>query len=133
MDGGRRNAPPSFLGLCEDKRPEDVVREKEAARKRRASVQFSRSKFRFSTMRAPLLVIDGDSFAHRAYHALPKTIRRRGGKGSLGILLLFSVSASVTRQTMGGWAGFAIDSRYRFEINCLGATVGCSTRNYCPA
>ena len=25
----------------------------------------------------PLLVIDGDSFAHRAYHALPKTIHRR--------------------------------------------------------
>jgi DNA polymerase-1 len=24
----------------------------------------------------PLLIIDGDSFAHRAYHALPKTIRR---------------------------------------------------------
>ena len=24
----------------------------------------------------PLLVIDGDSFAHRAYHALPKSIRR---------------------------------------------------------
>jgi hypothetical protein len=28
----------------------------------------------------PLLVIDGDSFAHRAYHALPKTIRRKDGK-----------------------------------------------------
>jgi DNA polymerase-1 len=27
----------------------------------------------------PLLVVDGDSFAHRAYHALPKSIRRRGG------------------------------------------------------
>jgi len=27
----------------------------------------------------PLLVVDGDSFAHRAYHALPKTMRRRGG------------------------------------------------------
>jgi hypothetical protein len=26
--------------------------------------------------RRPLLVIDGDSFAHRSYHALPKTIRR---------------------------------------------------------
>jgi hypothetical protein len=25
--------------------------------------------------RRPLLVIDGDSFAHRSYHALPKTIR----------------------------------------------------------
>jgi DNA polymerase-1 len=28
----------------------------------------------------PLLVVDGDSFAHRAYHALPKTIRRAGGR-----------------------------------------------------
>jgi hypothetical protein len=26
----------------------------------------------------PLLVIDGDSFAHRAYHGLPKSIRRHG-------------------------------------------------------
>ncbi|MGE5366119.1 MAG: 5'-3' exonuclease [Betaproteobacteria bacterium] len=29
--------------------------------------------------RRPLLVIDGDSFAHRAYHALPKNIRRDRG------------------------------------------------------
>jgi exodeoxyribonuclease-3 len=29
-----------------------------------------------ASVRRPLLVIDGDSFAHRAYHALPKTIRR---------------------------------------------------------
>jgi DNA polymerase-1 len=28
----------------------------------------------------PLLVVDGDSFAHRAYHALPKTIRRSDGR-----------------------------------------------------
>jgi DNA polymerase-1 len=28
----------------------------------------------------PLLVLDGDSFAHRAYHALPKSIRRRDGR-----------------------------------------------------
>src|SRR6185503_18059318 len=28
----------------------------------------------------PLLVIDGDSFAHRSYHALPKTILRSDGK-----------------------------------------------------
>jgi len=34
----------------------------------------------------PLLVIDGDSFAHRSYHALPKTIRRRGNKGGGAIL-----------------------------------------------
>ena len=31
----------------------------------------------------PLLVVDGDSFAHRAYHAIPKSIRRRdGGPGN---------------------------------------------------
>ena len=30
--------------------------------------------------RRPLLVIDGDSFAHRSYHALPKTIRRSDGR-----------------------------------------------------
>ena len=33
--------------------------------------------------RPPLLVVDGDSFAHRAYHALPKSMRRSdGGPGN---------------------------------------------------
>jgi exodeoxyribonuclease III len=36
--------------------------------------------------REPLLVIDGDSFAHRSYHALPKTIMRRGRKPAGAIL-----------------------------------------------
>jgi DNA polymerase I len=32
----------------------------------------------------PLLVMDGDSFAHRAYHGVPKTIRRKdGGPGNM--------------------------------------------------
>ncbi|MGZ8402292.1 MAG: 5'-3' exonuclease, partial [Rhodoplanes sp.] len=30
--------------------------------------------------RRPLLAVDGDSFTHRSYHALPKTILRRGGR-----------------------------------------------------
>jgi DNA polymerase-1 len=34
----------------------------------------------------PLLVVDGDSFAHRAYHALPKSIRRRDGGGGGAIV-----------------------------------------------
>jgi DNA polymerase I len=34
----------------------------------------------------PLLVVDGDSFAHRAYHALPKTIRRRDNKSAGAIV-----------------------------------------------
>jgi len=37
-------------------------------------------------MTGPLLIIDGDSFAHRSYHALPKTIRRKGNKGGGAIL-----------------------------------------------
>jgi len=37
-------------------------------------------------VRRPLLVVDGDSFAHRVYHALPKTIRRRGNKGAGAIV-----------------------------------------------
>lgn len=36
--------------------------------------------------RRPLLVIDGDSFAHRAYHGLPKSIRRHGNKGGGAIV-----------------------------------------------
>jgi len=37
----------------------------------------------------PLLAIDGDSFAHRAYHALPKSIRRGDG-GPAGALVGFT-------------------------------------------
>ena len=37
-------------------------------------------------MSRPLLAVDGDSFAHRAYHALPKTIRPCGDKGGGAIL-----------------------------------------------
>jgi len=35
---------------------------------------------------APLLVIDGDSFAHRAYHAVPKSVRRSDGRGGGAIV-----------------------------------------------
>jgi len=34
----------------------------------------------------PLLAIDGDSLAHRAYHALPKTIRRAEGRPAGAVL-----------------------------------------------
>ena len=37
-------------------------------------------------MSQPLLVIDGDNFAHRSYHALPKSIRRKGGGGAGAIV-----------------------------------------------
>lgn len=59
-------------------------------------------------MRRPLLIIDGDSFAHRAYHALPKTIRRRGNKGAGAILgfanfLLRFYETENPRAVVVGW------------------------------
>jgi DNA polymerase I len=58
--------------------------------------------------RRPLLVIDGDSFAHRSYHALPKTILRRGGKGGGAIVgfanfLLRLYQAERPRAVLVGW------------------------------
>jgi DNA polymerase I len=56
----------------------------------------------------PLLVIDGDSFAHRAYHGLPKTIRRAGNKGGGAIVgfanyLLRLYEAERPRTVFVGW------------------------------
>jgi DNA polymerase I len=56
----------------------------------------------------PLLVIDGDSFAHRAYHGLPKTIRRRGNKGAGAIVgfanfLLRLYESEKPRAVLVGW------------------------------
>lgn len=56
----------------------------------------------------PLLVVDGDSFAHRAYHGLPKTIRRAGNKGGGAIVgfanyLLRLYVAELPRAVVVGW------------------------------
>ena len=56
----------------------------------------------------PLLVIDGDSFAHRAYHALPKSLRRKGGRGAGAIVgfanfLLRLYGAERPRAVLAGW------------------------------
>jgi DNA polymerase I len=56
----------------------------------------------------PLLVIDGDSFAHRAYHAVPKSIRRAGNKGAGAIVgfanfLLRLYEAEQPRAVLVGW------------------------------
>jgi DNA polymerase-1 len=58
--------------------------------------------------RRPLLVVDGDSFAHRAYHGVPKTVRRRGGKPGGAIVgfanfLLRMYAAEHPRAVLVGW------------------------------
>jgi DNA polymerase-1 len=59
-------------------------------------------------MTGPLLVIDGDSFAHRSYHAMPKTIRRRGNRGGGAIVgfanfLLRLYETEQPRAVLVGW------------------------------
>jgi DNA polymerase I len=68
----------------------------------------------------PLLIIDGDSFAHRAYHALPKTIRRKGNKGAGAILgfaniLLRLYEQERPRAVLVGWDTLATPT-YRSEL-----------------
>ena len=58
--------------------------------------------------RTPLLVVDGDSFAHRSYHALPKTIRRAGDRGGGAIVgfanfLLRLYESEQPRAVLVGW------------------------------
>ncbi len=56
----------------------------------------------------PLLAVDGDSFAHRAYHALPKTIRRKGKRPAGAIVgfanfLLRIYETERPRAVVVGW------------------------------
>jgi exodeoxyribonuclease-3 len=58
--------------------------------------------------KGPLLVIDGDNFAHRSYHGLPKTIRRSDGSGAGAIVgfanfLLRLYDAEQPRAVIVGW------------------------------
>jgi len=59
-------------------------------------------------MTRPLLAIDGDNFAHRAFHALPKTIRRKDGRPAGAIVgfanvLLGLIEHEQSRAVVVGW------------------------------
>jgi DNA polymerase I len=68
----------------------------------------------------PLLVIDGDSLAHRAYHALPKTFRRAEGKPGNALLgfsnfLLRLWDSEQPRAVLVGWDSLEHPT-YRHEL-----------------
>ena len=70
-------------------------------------------------MKRPLLVIDGDSLAHRAYHALPKTIRRADRRPSNAIVgftnfLLRLWDSEQPRAVVVGWDTLEVPT-YRHE------------------
>ena len=71
-------------------------------------------------MSAPLLVVDGDSFAHRAFHALPRSIRRADGRpGNLltgfTSMLLRLWEAERPRAVVVGWDTLFVPT-YRHEL-----------------
>jgi len=70
-------------------------------------------------VKRPLLVIDGDSLAHRAYHALPKTIRRAEGRPSNALVgftnfLLRLWDSEQPRAVFAGWDTLEVPT-YRHE------------------
>jgi len=70
--------------------------------------------------RRPLLVVDGDSFAHRSYHALPKSIRRAGDFGGGAVLgfanfLLRLVASETPGAVLVGWDTLEAET-YRQEL-----------------
>jgi len=70
-------------------------------------------------VKRPLLVIDGDSLAHRAYHALPKTIRRADRRPSNAIVgftnfLLRLWDSEQPRAVVVGWDTLEVPT-YRHE------------------
>ncbi|HET9288899.1 MAG TPA: 5'-3' exonuclease [Gaiella sp.] len=70
--------------------------------------------------RRPLLVIDGDSFAHRAFHALPRSIRRANGRPGnlltgLTSMVLRLWQAERPRAVFVGWDTLTVPT-YRHEL-----------------
>ena len=72
------------------------------------TIEFEQRRWRSPSHEEPLLVVDGDLFAHRAYHALPKSIRRTGNRGGGAIVgfanfLLRLYEAEQPRAVLVGW------------------------------
>jgi DNA polymerase-1 len=79
----------------------------------------AKAAVRASKSRRPLLVVDGDSFAHRAYHGVPKAIRRAGRRPGNAILgfanfLIRFHQAEKPRAVLVGWDTLE-ETTYRHE------------------
>ena len=71
-------------------------------------------------MSAPLLVVDGDSFAHRAFHSMPRSVRRADGRpGNLltgfTSMLVQLWKAEQPRAVVVGWDTLFVPT-YRHEL-----------------
>ena len=71
-------------------------------------------------MKRPLLIVDGDSLAHRAYHALPKSFRRAEGRPGNALLgfsnfIVRLWQAEEPRAVLVGWDSLDTPT-YRHEL-----------------
>jgi DNA polymerase-1 len=71
-------------------------------------------------VKRPLLIVDGDSLAHRAYHALPKTFRRAEGRPGNALLgfsnfIVRLWQAEEPRAVLVGWDSLDTPT-YRHEL-----------------
>jgi exodeoxyribonuclease III len=103
--------------------PKLVSRLRRNERKTTVTAPPPRSAMVRTSKKAPtngaLLVIDGDSFAHRAYHALPKNIRRKGNKPAGAILGFANLLLRLHREerpraVLVGWDTYE-EPTYRHE------------------
>ena len=85
----------------------------------KSSKERKASRVKASVEKRPLLIIDGDLFAHRSYHALPKTIMRTGSRPAGAILgfanfLLRIYAAEQPRAVLVAWDTLEVPT-YRHE------------------
>jgi DNA polymerase-1 len=72
-------------------------------------------------MSRPLLVIDGDSFAHRAYHGVPRTVRRAGNKAGNALVgvanyLIKLITEEQPRAVVVGWDTLEVPNWRALEL-----------------
>lgn len=71
-------------------------------------------------MAKPLLIVDGDNLAHRAYHSTPKTVRGEGGRAINAIVGFFSMLSRIwseeeARAIFVAWDTLGVDT-YRNRL-----------------
>lgn len=117
-DGASDHAP-AWVVLKDAPKGRSATHIKRSVPSNRAAAAGKRSGAPKQEARRPLLVIDGDSFAHRSYHALPKTILRRGRKPAGAILgfanmLLRLYREEQPRAVLVAWDTYEV-ATYRHE------------------
>jgi len=103
---------PVWLVLSDEPEARHAAARRSSARSSAAGARKAGGRARTrpakAEQRRPLLVVDGDSFAHRAYHGVPKTVLMRGGKSAGAIVgfanfLLRLYQAEQPRAVLVGW------------------------------